>query len=253
MNNIDRLEQYRCQETELQRSSSLLSLIPGNCDGNVLDVGARDGWFSQLLAQRFSEVTALDLIRPIIDHPKIRCEQGDLTDLRFPDNSYDLVFCAEVLEHIPPPLLTKACFELQRVSRRWVIVGVPYKQDIRFGRTNCYTCAKKNPPWGHMNTFDESRLKTLFPFSYLRMTSFAGITLSSTNVLSTLLMDFAGNPYGTYDQNEACVYCGARLTRPPQRTFTQKLATKCATYIRAIQIIFLKPHPNWIHSLFERK
>ena len=36
--------------------------------------------------------------------------------------------------------------------------------------------------------------------------------------LSTLLLDLAGNPFGTYDQEEPCIHCGAKLKPPPRRS-----------------------------------
>jgi len=98
-----------------------------------------------LLVELFDEVTALDLEKPTISHDKIACVQGDIINLDFDDNTFDLVFCAEVLEHIPPHLLERATSELSRVSREFLLIGVPYKQDIRVGRTTCYSCGAKNP------------------------------------------------------------------------------------------------------------
>ena len=116
--------------------------ISGN-GKSALDIGARDGHFSVLLTELFGDVTALDLEKPTVSHNKITCVKGDITSLDFDDNTFDLVFCAEVLEHIPPHLLKKATFELSRVSREFLLIGVPYKQDIRVGRTTCYSCGEK--------------------------------------------------------------------------------------------------------------
>jgi hypothetical protein len=71
-------------------------------------------------------------------------------DLGFADDFFDFVLCAEVLEHIPTASLSRACSELGRVSKHYVLIGVPYRQDIRVGRTTCWSCRKKNPPWGHI-------------------------------------------------------------------------------------------------------
>lgn len=222
---------------------------PGN---SALDIGARDGFISKLLAERFAAVTALDLQQPQIDHARIRCVQGDITALKFPDASFDLVFCAEVLEHIPPHLLDTACRELARVSGQYLLVGVPYRQDIRLGRTTCGRCHKVNPPWGHVNSFDQRRLSQLFPGLAVAKRSFVGETDEHTNPLSCALMDWAGNPYGTYSQDEPCGHCGAALTPPRERTLMQKVATKAAFAGMGLQRRFVKPHPNWIHLLLKK-
>jgi SAM-dependent methyltransferase len=246
------LPEYRDSQSEQIRSQDLIQLIP-SCGGKALDVGARDGYFSVLLAERFESVTALDLEKPSIQHSRITCVKGDITELAFSDNSFDLMLCAEVLEHIPEKLLAKACDELSRVTRKYLLIGVPYKQDIRVGRTTCRSCGKKNPPWGHVNTFDKDRLQRLFPIFNIVRASFIGENFETTNFLSSLLLDLAGNPYGTYDQEEPCIYCGKKLAEPPERNFFQKICTKAAKYANYPVRFLFKPHPNWVHILFTKK
>lgn len=246
------LSEYRNSEKERERIADLMALLPGNIE-TALDIGARDGFISKLLAERFPRVTALDLEQPAIAHEKIQCVKGDATALDFPDNAFDLIFCAEVLEHVPSKLLSKACKELSRVSNRYLIIGVPYQQDIRVGRTTCRACGKKNPPWGHVNSFDEGRIQALFAACEIVKKSFVGIAEPGTNFISSALMDMAGNPYGTYSQDEPCVHCGAAIQRPPQRTLLEKILTKAAFYARDAQAPCLRPHPNWIHVLLEKR
>lgn len=248
------LSQYRESDSEQKRTEDLVRLIRviPNKRQSALDIGARDGHFSKLLTEFYEDVTALDLEKPSISHNNIHCEQGDITSLDFSDNSFDLVFCAEVLEHIPSLLLEKACSELSRVSREFLIIGVPYKQDIRIGRTTCYTCRQMNPPWGHVNSFDRKRLIGLFPLFDINEMSFIGEIDASTNFLSTFFMDLAGNPYGTYSQEEVCIHCGKKLKNPPQRTLSQKVFTRVAFKMRTCLKPFYKTHPNWIHLLFKK-
>ena len=56
------------------------------------------------------EYTTADLYSPIAD------VKADITDLPFEDNSFDVVFCNHVLEHIPDD--TKAMQELYRVMKK---------------------------------------------------------------------------------------------------------------------------------------
>src|SRR5262245_21526446 len=105
------LLEYRSSSLEQSRIANLMGLIPAGLK-SALDVGARDGYLSKKLIERIPEVTALDLDVPVIDDPRIRCVQGDAAKLGFPDGSFDLVFCAEVLEHVPRPALEVVCREL---------------------------------------------------------------------------------------------------------------------------------------------
>lgn len=246
------LSECRASPAERQRTDGLLRLFPSS--GEVaLDIGARDGYFSLLLTERFDRVIALDLSRPEIEHPQVQCVQGNAAALEFADRSMDFVFCAEVLEHIPPAILATVCQEIERVASAKILIGVPYRQDLRMGRTNCATCGKVNPPWGHVNSFDENRIAALFAACKVDSISFVGITTDQTNAISTRLMELAGHPYGTYDQLEPCIHCGSALAPPPQRNLAQKLATRAAFWARSTTQIFSRPRSNWVHVLLSKK
>jgi hypothetical protein len=249
------LTQYGQSEPERQRTDDLMQAVRSVEGGRAraLDVGARDGHFSRLLAQDYDEVIALDLEQPEIDHPGVRCVQGDITNLDFYDNYFDLVFCAEVLEHIPGKLLDAAASELTRVCRGHLLIGVPFRQDIRLGRTTCYSCGGKNPPWAHVNSFDRRRLESMFPRYEVQSVSFVGETRERTNFLSAFFLDMAGNPYGTYEQEEGCIHCGKALLPPPERNLPQKVLTKLAFPLQKLQQPFLRTRGNWIHILFAKR
>ena len=111
---------------------------------------------------------------------------------------------------------------------------------------------RTNPPWGHVNSFDERAIRDLFPDTLVDSISFVGTNSERTNALSTALMDLAGNPCGTYSQDEPCVHCGQPLSPPPERNFTKKVLTKLAYWSRNGTAIFAKPHGNWIHMLLSQ-
>jgi len=244
------LDAYRRKDIEQERVRSLLELIPSNDVRSVLDVGARDGYLSTRIAERGSRVVALDLETPMIQHPGVECIKGNAVALEFPDGAFDVVLCAEVLEHIPHGMLERACSEIERVSRGYILIGVPYQQDTRVGRTTCQNCGKKNPPWGHVNTFDEARLQQLFAHSRVQEMRFVGRVSAGTNRLSALLTDWGGNPYGTYEQDEPCIHCGAKLVPPSTSTALQRNLTRMAFWLRRLQQPFVRSHANWVHVLF---
>ena len=245
------LSAYRASEREQARIRDLFELIPEK-GSNALDIGARDGFLSMRLAERFEHVVALDLEKPNVSHPRIEAVKGNASQLVFEEASFDLVVCAEVLEHVPRHLLPDACREIARVARQTVVIGVPYKQDLRCGRSTCRTCGRSNPAWGHVNSFDESLLRELFGSLQPPRFSFVGANNYCTNAVSVALMDFAGNPYGTYEQEEACVHCGSTLQAPDGRSLLQKGAARVAFILNKIQGKFAHPRANWMHARFAK-
>ena len=246
------LEKYRASPVERERVTDLFALL-GKGE-RVLDIGTRDGFLARQLTAQFAEVVALDLEQPPFSGERITCVQGDATALQFADDSFDAVLCAEVLEHIPPALLPKACAEIARVTRGVAVIGVPYRQDTRLGRLDCMACGQHNPPWGHVNTFDEARLRELFPAGLgWGEHHFVGQNRSVTNALSAALMDAAGNPWGNYLQEEPCVHCGAGLQAPPPGGLKSRALCALAGRLNTLQQRFTAPRPNWIHVRFEKR
>src|SRR5690349_20412341 len=133
------LEQSRSGVKERARTDDIVRLVPRNRRSS-LDVGASDGHFSKLFAGYFSEVTALDLTEPTFRYSGVTTVAGNVTKLDFPDESFDCVFCAEVLEHVAD--VATACSELARVAKHELIIGVPFREDIRVGRMTCRSCGK---------------------------------------------------------------------------------------------------------------
>ena len=138
------------------------------------------------------------------------------------------------------------------MTRGHLLIGVPYKQDTRVGRTTCSACGAINPPWGHVSCFDEARLRKLFSGLAFERTHLVGVTNNATNAFSSSLMNLAGNPYGTYGQDEPCVVCGAPIVKAPRQRLHHKVLAKAAFW--AIRVTKpLKPgHPNWIHVLMRK-
>lgn len=239
---------YRRHPDEQLRMRSLLELVPRGRQ-SLLDIGSREGFLAKELSDRFKRIVALDLRKPDVQDPGIESVAGDLAALQFDDNSFDTVLCAEVLEHIPVQKLARACEELVRVARHEVVVGVPYRQDTRALKTTCSACGRINPPYGHVNVFDEERLRSLFSSARMLRTELVGSDHFITNPISSFLMSLAGNPSGSYEQDECCIFCGAEIRRPSNRTVLQRLCSLTGLIMIRFQKMLVPPHPKWIHAV----
>lgn len=91
-----------------------------------LDVGCSKGFMVKSLTDLGVDAYGIDPSQYAIENgcPEIisKLQIGLAQNIDFPDNSFDVVTCFDVLEHIPLRDALKVCKELIRVSREWVIV-----------------------------------------------------------------------------------------------------------------------------------
>src|SRR5262245_35228597 len=90
---------------------------------SFLDAGCGEGFVASQLLQAMPDLslTGCDLSDAALQvaaaaNPTARFVHGSVVDLPFPDRSFDVVGCFEVLEHLPGDLPSRALAELARVS-----------------------------------------------------------------------------------------------------------------------------------------
>jgi SAM-dependent methyltransferase len=105
---------------------------------SFLDAGCGEGFVARrvLEAQPNLALTGCDVSTGALAvaaraNPGARFEPGSVTALPFPDDSFDVVGCFEVLEHLPGDLPRQALSELARVARRGVVLSVPHEPFFR--------------------------------------------------------------------------------------------------------------------------
>lgn len=96
----------------------------------VLDVGCGEGFtLARLRDEKIGKILeGVDVVKEALRvskklHPDISCKTGNIYRLKYKDNSFDIVICTEVLEHLQNPL--HAFRELLRVSKKYILVSVP--------------------------------------------------------------------------------------------------------------------------------
>jgi SAM-dependent methyltransferase len=139
----------------LERVFAHLGDDPAGPPKRVLEVGCGEVVVAARLSRRFGEVVALDLPDAGLradwrQYPGPRYLHANAHVLPFADGQFDVVVAAEVLEHLPDPVLGLA--EMARVGRRHLVVSVPREPIFRgcnlvAGR---YVRALGNTP-GHLN------------------------------------------------------------------------------------------------------
>ncbi len=97
---------------------------------SILDVGCGEGFTLHRLKMRGigSKLEGIEYSKAAIElgkktYPDIKITEGSIYELPYEDNTFDLVLCTEVLEHLEDP--EKALKELVRVSKKYLVISVP--------------------------------------------------------------------------------------------------------------------------------
>jgi SAM-dependent methyltransferase len=101
----------------------LVKELAPKADTSLLDVGAGNGFYSQYLIEHFS-VSCSDFARQMLKNNSCMTRvQARAEALPFNDGSFDVVFCASLLHHLPDP--QDAIEEMARVARKFVVLCEP--------------------------------------------------------------------------------------------------------------------------------
>jgi len=103
--------QYRGRKDRLTK---MATIFKDYLSGNVLDVGCDARYLANLVLGPY---TGVDIAGNPDAYVDLECP------LPYPDNGFDTVVCMDVLEHVDH--LHAAFDELCRVSRRYLIIGLP--------------------------------------------------------------------------------------------------------------------------------
>ncbi|MDP9033951.1 MAG: class I SAM-dependent methyltransferase [Myxococcota bacterium] len=145
---------------------SLTALYASVAARSVLEVGCGEGRLATYLlrnARRPERFVASDVTLAVVDRdidPMIELREASALDLPFADQSFDLVICCEVLEHLRDP--KRGLAEVTRVARRAVLISAPREPlwralNVARGR---YLRALGNTP-GHVQHFSRRGLERL--------------------------------------------------------------------------------------------
>ena len=98
-----------------------VDLVKSIAAKSLLEIGVGNRTVSNYLKEHGYSLTTCD-----IDPDLAPDYVADIRSLPFEDNSFDAVLAYEVLEHIPWEEVPAALKELQRVSKKYVLLSVPY-------------------------------------------------------------------------------------------------------------------------------
>lgn len=140
-----------------------------NMPKKILDVGCASGWFLSKLWEEYPKASyaGVDVHKKAIDYGKKRYKNlklicADAHSLPFPNESFDVVICTEVLEHVKNP--EKVLREIKRVLTKDGIAIIEMDSGNLLFRAIWYWWVHlRRGVWrdSHIHTFDTAILQNL--------------------------------------------------------------------------------------------
>ena len=229
-------------DLERERLTRTLAAIPDDAR-NGLEIGFNDLRVTRLLAQRI-DLVSIDIPRGVDSAAGFRLAFADIRNLPFGDKAFDVVVCTEVLEHLSDSALIRGARELQRVARKYLLITVPYRQNLQVAVFKCADCGYICHAHGHIQSFDEERLSSFFPgVRTVEMTTIARIpgTAPSWMCVATHRLGNSWDPLA----GDECPACKASARLPKENVLGflgRRLLWRMAKFAR--------PSPAWLLARF---
>ena len=148
----------------------------------VLHMAPEQCFISIFKKMKNLEYVTADLYSPIVD------VKANILDLPFEDNSFDIVFCNHVLEHIEDD--NKAMSELYRVMKTGGMGIFQIPQDVARAKTyEDFSITKPEDRKSHFGQYDHVRIYGLDYFDRLRKAGFNVNEIEYSKTLSKDLVD----------------------------------------------------------------
>lgn len=123
------IKNYEQKEYENQNTFKLLNKLSFD---NILDIGCARAGLLKVLGIPQDRYTGFDISKTMIkqnkkDYPNAGWDTGNITNLPYNDNSFDVVVCSDVLIHVPQDQWHQALDECLRVANTYVLLVIRNK------------------------------------------------------------------------------------------------------------------------------
>jgi len=148
----------------------------------VLHIAPEQAFLKRFKKQKNLDYTTADLYSPLADI------KADITDLPFEDNTYDVIFCNHVLEHVEDD--AKAMQELFRVLKKGGMGIFQIPQDLSRKTTyEDFSITDPKERAKHFGQYDHVRIYGQDYFDKLRAVGFTVTPIDYKNKISSKLFE----------------------------------------------------------------
>lgn len=198
-----------CDHTKA-RYEAIREMIPSEVR-TIIDVGCGSGLLTNYLICSH-EVVGVDISERALTHVKAETRIGSVTDIPADDESFDLVLCTEVLEHLGyNGSFEKALRELVRVSSKFILVTVPSNDNLEYYKAKCDKCLTSFHHARHVRVFSKECMPDLLLGCFLHSYQETGERVKGLPICVKMAMVFTGYTNASYN-GLICPLCHSRIS-----------------------------------------
>ncbi len=138
----------------------IVDLIPDQVE-SIVDIGCGNGIITNILGQKY-DVTAIDRSEHALSFVQTKKIKSSSDEIPIEDNSFDMVFSSELLEHLNDEVLAGTVAEIKRLTKKYIFITVPNDENPDKLSIKCPECKYVYNSPSHLRSFDIKKLQNLF-------------------------------------------------------------------------------------------
>ncbi len=249
-------------ESNLARIDETIAMIP-NDTHSLLDVGCGNGVFPNKLQARKPDllVTATDRSQEALKYVLTSKFESDINQLPVENESFDCVTCLQVIEHLPVQVYDQALSELARVTKKYLLISVPYYEKVENSFTKCPQCLSSFNSDLHLRSYTKETIENLFNRANFKLVAYKNVVKSSkyigVELYSRVRSWFSKHPPKPFN-SPLCPICGYKndsfKTHKPGSQL-EPISIKRKTLKSLIKSVWPKVETPgyWVIALYEKK
>ena len=219
----------------------------------IVDIGCGNGVITNVLGSHY-DVTAVDRSKQALESVETRKLSASADSIPLPDQSFDMVFSSELLEHLNDNLLKGTIAEVKRLSKKYVFITVPNDENPDKLSIRCPECKYVYNSPNHLRRFKASDVSSLFPeYKILKTLAFGSkVRYYNPTILKIKKsLTHASSWIPKYwieesKRNSICPNCENEFNYPYK-------FNPIATGLDIINVILSPKKPCWLFVLMEKK
>lgn len=199
---------YIDNEKEIIRANKTINLIPNDVK-KILDIGCGNGIVSNMI--RKEVVISMDIAFFPLKQVKNEVLCASIAAIPLKKRTFDLILITEVLEHLTDSIFSKAIFEIKRLDPHYILITVPFKENLEQEMCLCKTCGNIFHSYHHYRNFKELWYLDEFPEYDVVSVQYMSYRIFYCKTVSRLKHFFG--IYSSY-KNAMCPKCGGSSKNP---------------------------------------